>query len=393
MQTITSLAASDRRVFEALWRRGALSRAELAQDTGLTPPAITQIAKGLLHHGLVVELPARRGQRGQPSRPLSVDPSGGYAAGVNFSHSYMEVGVMDLSGCLLGLRKTPLAKASPQVIAETAVKGVRELIRQHRVPEDRMLGLGFALPGDFLEGGRRLLAHPAFPELDDQDLEAVFAGASPWPVYVENDGRTSAIGERIMGLGRELSAFMLVHIGHGVGGGLIIDGRPYRGARGNAGPIGLFFPYGRPRPSGEDLLANLREAGHPISDFDGLDDASLARSDALETWLQRAGRQLGEVLPLLGRFFDPQVIVVAGRMPPPLLERLAEIINLVRAIPEADPLPRVEVTASRLGSLAGVVGAASLPIFERLIVGDSDRAAAALQRGRSQKPVAGHLGA
>lgn len=366
---IKALSASDRRVFEAVWRRGTSSRAELAIDTGLTPPAITQICKGLLEHGWVSELPARKGQRGQPSRPLTVNPEGGYAAGVNFSHSYMEVGVIDLGGRLLGVRKTHFAEALPDIIAETAIMGVRELIREHGLPEGRMLGLGFALPGDFLEGGRRLLAHPAFPRLDHQDLRVVFQAASPWRVFVENDGRTSAIGERIVGLGRSLNAFMLIHIGHGVGGGLIIGGRPYRGARGNAGPIGLFFPYGQPRPSGEDLLAHLRSAGVAADDFDALDHMDIQSSEPLQDWLRRAGRQLEAVLPLLGRVFDPEVIVIAGRLPPPMLDRLAEVIDANGPIPSTDPLPRVQMVASRLGSLAGVVGAASLPIFEQLIQG------------------------
>ncbi|MFC5343419.1 ROK family protein (plasmid) [Brevundimonas staleyi] len=343
----------------------------MAIDAGLTPPAITQICKVLLHHGLVHELPARKGQRGQPSRPLAVDPAGGFAGGVNFSHSYMEVGVMDLSGRLLGVRKTALGEPRPQTIADTAVAGVRDLVRRHRVPADRMLGLGFAVPGDFREGGRRLLAHPAFPHLNDQDLGEIFQSASPWPVFVENDGRTSAIGERIIGIGRGLSAFMLIHIGHGVGGGLIIDGRPFRGARGNAGPIGLFFPYGLPRPSGEDLLAHLRAAGLAADDFDALDALDLESSGALDVWLGRAGEQLGRVLPLLGRFIDPEAIVIAGRLPPVLLDRLAEVISQVDVIPPGDPLPGPAVVASRLGSLAGVVGAASLPIYERLIRGAS----------------------
>src|SRR5690606_14618451 len=114
-------------------------------------------------------------------------------------------------------------------------------------------GIGISFPCDFQADGT-LLPHAYFPALREPGLVERFQATLGAPVMLENDGRVCAIGERVMGVGTAYRTFMLVHIGHGVGGGLIIDGKPYRGAQGNAGIMGQYYPYGAPRPSGQDLL-------------------------------------------------------------------------------------------------------------------------------------------
>ena len=103
------------------------------------------------------------------------------------------------------------------------------MIKAQGLDRARLIGVGVSIPLDFGTDGR-WLPHQLFPDLDDPHLEARFERILGPGVILENDGRVCAIAERMMGIGKAYRTIMLIHIGHGVGGGIIIDGKPYRGA-------------------------------------------------------------------------------------------------------------------------------------------------------------------
>ncbi len=366
------LSDSERRVLEALWRIGEASRVELAGLLGLTKPAVTQIVRALVVQGLVEERAPRRGARGQPARPVALAARAALAVGVNFSHTYVDVGFVDLLGRPLTIRSRPIAAPTLKDIANTAFDLIAEMRADLGAPSSRLLGVGFAAPGDFLSDGG-LLAHAYFPDLFGNDLRRDLAWRTDLPVFVENDGKACAIGELILGAGRAHRSFLVVHIGHGVGGGIVIDGRIYRGAWGNAGPIGVFWPLDRPRPSGQDLLETLNAAGAACRDFDQLEGIPLAETPALTAWVDRAAAQLEEVVPKIACVLDAEVVVLGGRLPPSILEAIVARIDLGNMFEHTDSLiggdiRRPRLVASQLGPRAGVVGSAMLPIHRHLLL-------------------------
>lgn len=360
------LLPSHRRVLDTIWRNGPSSRADIARQTGFTRPAITQIAQELSDRGLLTEQEARRGGRGQPSRPLVMRAEAGFAVGVNFSHSYVDVCLVDLSGAVIDTARVPAKATTAEAVGHAAAPAMARLIADHGLPRERLLGIGISVPGDFSRDGA-LLPHPMFADLAGPGLDQRFAESFGMEVILENDGRVCAIGERVIGIGAAYRTFMLVHIGHGVGGGIIIDGKPYRGALGNAGILGQFYPYGAPRPSGQDLLENLAQAGIAIGDFDGLETLPAESQAVVAAWVERAAGQLARELALVGRFFGPEAIILAGRLPPTIMTALVDAIDLSAVLAPTDLLPNPPLLASRLGSAAGMVGAATLPIFRTLL--------------------------
>ncbi len=363
---LPTLTGSSRKVIETILRHGPSSRAEIAEHTRFTRPAITQIVQELIDSGVLDEQPARRGQRGQPARPLAVRASAACSAGLNFSHSYMDVTLVDLGGAVIDLVSVPLASLDAETIGAIAKMQLDRLMAQHGLAPDRLLGVGISLPGDFDSDGS-FLPHAMFPLLRRPDLAASFGTLFDAPVFLENDGRACAIGERVMGAGRTYRSFMLVHLGHGVGGGLIIDGRPFRGALGNAGILGQYYPYGRPRPSAFDLLETLRTAGYAVEDFDGIPAIEHAAAATIAAWITRVAGQLSGDLARISRFLGPEAVIVAGRLPTSIITPLAATIDFPAILRPLDDLPIVPVQASVLGSKAGALGAASLPIFDALL--------------------------
>ena len=364
MQTSSSsnLSPSERRVLELIWRNGPIPRADIALATGLTGASVTRIAQSLTERALVSETVLHEGQRGQPTRPLSVEADAGFAVGVYFSHRHLEIGLVDMGGTIRSLARHEIAEADPETIAKITNDFVASRVAGGELPVDRLIGAGFALPGDFVGGPWRLNAHAYFPKLRHRDLRAEFAARLDCPVFVENDAASAALGERARGVGQNIDSFLFVHIGHGVGGGVVLGGKLYRGATGNAGMVGIQFPNDKPRPSGQDLFAHLANAGLNIGDFNDLEDLKIYDCPPLSGWVRRAGKQLREQLGITARLFDPQAIVLGGRLPLPLVHALLAEIDAPAFCDEGQGFAKPRLLASALGPRAGVIGAACLPI-------------------------------
>ncbi|USI73466.1 ROK family transcriptional regulator [Sphingomonas morindae] len=365
------LSASERRIFDLVWRQGPIARTDLVALSGMAGPSVTRLVRSLADRNLLEERVNRTGARGQPTRPVSIRPEGGRALGIYFSHHHVEMGMVDLGGRLINHDSRPIVDASPASLARLTNDFLSDM---KSMADGPLLGIGLAVPGDFIDGARRLNAHAFFPALARQDALADYAANVGEPVSVENDAASAALGERLVGVAQTIDSFLFVHIGHGVGGGIFMNGRLVRGARGNAGMLGIQFPNDRPRPSGQDLFATLSAAGIAADDFVDLEALDLNSCPVLRGWIRRAGAQLRAQLSITARLLDPDAVVIGGRLPLPLLQALTVEVGGAGFCDEGVGLPIPRVLCSALGRRAGVVGAAALPIVRTLLDWREDEA-------------------
>lgn len=359
------LSANERRVLDLILRKGKIARASIGPMLDLTSGTVTRLTQELLRDGLVEEVGTHRsGGRGTPSKPLAIHPDGAFAFGVSFSHTFIDVGLIDLTGKLLGSIRRTYDQAKPEIIREHARAAIKELEASTKVDKSRVQGIGFAVPGDFAPTSPFIIAHAFFPYLDHVDLAAVFAEDMPYPVYIENDCNCAAMGERLAGHGLRFNSFMSVFVCHGIGGGVIINGTLHRGAHGNAGGLHAFFPLSQPRPSGHDLFDTLARESVKVRDFCDLEASEAIDFNGVRPWLHRSGKQLRDALGVAARVLDPEAIVIGGRLPPAFLTELTKHIDdgqFCAGTPTTVP----SVLASELGSDAGVVGAAAMVLYSR----------------------------
>ncbi len=167
---LAQLSRNERQVLNAIWRHGPIARAELVDHINLTTGSLTRITQLMAEQGLLTETVRRSGGRGNPMRPLEIRAEGAYAFGVNFSHRYMDVGVVDLSGALRGSVRREFAEANPEVIVSTTRDAVDQLMSDCGIEAERVLGLCFAAPGEIRPDGRGIYPHPYFTNLKDIDL-------------------------------------------------------------------------------------------------------------------------------------------------------------------------------------------------------------------------------
>lgn len=349
---------------------GPLTRVELAGITGLTGPAIANITKRLLQDGLIEEAGQRRGGRGQPPTKLVVRPDACYSIGINIDRDHITIVVVDFSGETLIRVSEEVDFALPDQVRALYRRSIRNMLRRAGVDVAKVVGIGVAVPDDL--GLVDLPGRPAeYAAWDKTNMADLFREPLNLPVFVENDAAAAAMGEMQLGLGHTNNSFFYILISSGLGGGLVVDGSYLRGADGRSGELGFMRTV-----AGEEiqrmvslsgLARHLERNGCHLADVMGAADPDEATSACVAAWIEDAARQLTVPLDAINCLINPAAVLVGGRLPTALLERLAERANELMQ-ERASLLPTVApVIRAALSEDAPAVGAAILPFSHFLL--------------------------
>ncbi|MFE5122198.1 ROK family protein [Streptomyces sp. NPDC056669] len=343
-----------------------VSRPELAAHTGLTPQAVSKITARLRTEGLAVEAGQRASTGGKPPAVLRLVPGARHAIGLQLDRDELTAVLVDLAGTEVAARTAPFdfgARAEEALAAATAE--VRALLADAGtgltetggatggaiggVAGGGLLGVGVATPGPLDHGSGVLHRVTGFPQWDGFPLRDALAERLALPVVLDKDTNAAALG--LVTTGTAASAAYL-HLGTGLGAGLMLGGEVYRGARTDAG-----------------------EFGHQVIQLDGppcecgnrgcleaLCLAAVARDDHTD-----AARLLGVGAANLVRLLDIDRVLLGGRVvladPEPYVHGVATMIAEDSARASRLPVP---VDVVQRGGRAVVEGAARLvlaPLF------------------------------
>jgi predicted NBD/HSP70 family sugar kinase len=380
--SLSSLRELNRlRIVDFLRINGTASRAELARRTGLSRSTVSTLVSDLQRRGIVVEQPGQFAGEGQPGRPaalLQLDPAAGAAIGVDFDHDRVRVAVSDLSRIVLAEASTRFDVDHDAVGAlDLAADLVEQLLDEVDIGRDRVLGTGMALAGPIDHERGALHNSTVLPGWAEVDAGAELGRRVGTTVYVDNDANLGALAEVTLGAGRRARFAAYVQVGSGVGAGIVVDGSPYRGARGTAGEIGhvVVDPQGPLCRCGNrgcletvastGALQALVSAsrGHELTVQEMIAEA-LNGDAGCRRAITDAGRVVGSVVAGLVNLFSPEMVVVGGDLGEAgelLLEPLREAV-MRDALPEA--AAGLEIVAGELGERANLLGALALVLMQ-----------------------------
>jgi len=218
-------------VLQTLFHQGAMSRADLSRETGLTRVTISDLVAELIADGFVAEMGVREASGpGKPAILVDLDHAGHRIVGLDLSGSDTFIGaVLTLDGSIVARREVPFPAAED--VVSTVVDLARGLVAEAHAP---VLGIGVGTPGVVDDRGVILTA-PNFGWAGF-DLESALRGALGLPVLVANDANAAVLAEYTFGGAPD--DVLLVKVGRGVGSGLLLAGQPMRGSRFAAGEIG-----------------------------------------------------------------------------------------------------------------------------------------------------------
>lgn len=355
---------SERAILDRLRRFGTSTRAELTHASKMAPQSTARLIDGLVTRGFLRLGDKVRNGRGQPTVQVDIVPGSALSIGVSIMSDAVSVGVMDLGGGMVrGAVATDLPMTLDSILA-FARKEADRLVEANGHDRTRLLGLGVAVSGNFTGTGARLATTHWLEDLAGRDLDIDFEAAFGLPTLVENDGTAAAIGEALVGMGRTFTSFAYIFFGAGLGGGLVVDGSPWRGFNGNAGEFSRSIPLSEipDRPTLESLRALVGVHGVELASVAELESRFDLAWPGVEAWLERARRPLLQIIAAITSVADPEAIVFGGRLPQGLGERLvAAVANDVDVeLTRSAPLPQL-VAATNLPDGA-LYGAAALPL-------------------------------
>lgn len=352
---------NQRITLHAIRVHGPLTRMDLARITGLTPPAIANITRRLLADGLIEEAGRRRGGRGSPPANLIINPEACYSIGLNVDRDHITIVLVNFLGETVARRSQEAAFALPEDVAAFYRESVASMLAEASVDLNQVVGVGVASPDDL--GLVELPGRPADYSLwNTAEWEQLFGGPFGLPVFVENDSAAAAMGEQQLGFGQDYASFFYILVSWGLGGGLVIDGNYFRGADGRSGEIGFLSSSDGQQIQKDVSLSGLamllKQHGALPADLER-DDARLAA--VVDGWLDTAVKRLMEPLAAINCLINPAAILVGGRLPGDLIDRLVRHLNAAQQRSSSGAPATAPVERALLAEDAPAVGAAILP--------------------------------
>ncbi len=242
--SLSSLREFNRlKVLEVVREQGTVSRSEIAKLTGLARSTVSTLVGELQRAGLVVEREdsptGNAASGGRPPLLISLDPGAGAVIGIQLDHDFVRVAIADLALTVLaeGAIQTDVDHDA-QAGLDAAADLVASLLAKTGIDADRLIGAGVALSGPIDRTTGQVEPGTILPSWVGVDVASWLSERLELPVAVENDANLGALAESVLGAGRGASEMVYVMLSGGIGGGLILGGRLYRGARGIAGEIG-----------------------------------------------------------------------------------------------------------------------------------------------------------
>ena len=286
--------------------------------------------------------------------------------GVDLGGTKIAAGIVNRTGTIESRVEVPTPKGSDAEV----VAGIEEAVA--RLLDDSVAAIGLGVPSTVDQQTGRAVSSVNIP-LHDVPLRDLVGRRFGLPCGIDNDANAAAIAEWQVGAGRGTRYMVMLTLGTGVGGGLILDGRPYRGSVGAAAELGHIVIEHDGRPCQGTCTGH----GHIEAYATGLAagaaaEAAFGSGSDTRTLIERAtegderaleilreiGRRLGSVLGSLVNIFNPEAIVIGGgwgEAADGFLLQPAREVMLREALSPGREL--VRVVPAQLGPDAGLVGA------------------------------------
>lgn len=380
---------------------GPIARVMLAQRLGLSRTTVSSIIDALLRERLVregrfLEATSRGGRR---AILVHFNADAGRILGVDVGRTHLTMILTNLAPEIVAQRSVSFnTDRGPAVCLPILISEIRTFVEASEVNWESIAGIGLGIPGPLSADLHRLSSPPHMPGWDNIDIWESLQAAFNKPLYIDNDANMGALGESRCGAGRGNADMAYVKIGTGIGAGLIINGRIYRGHQGSAGELGhLTIDENGPvcvcgnrgcletlaaapaivvdARQGISLARKLASAEGPPAgapllgrrvyvDIADVVEAAQHGDAASIAALERAAERIGLVLAGLVNLFNPEAIVIDGSV-----SRAGEIL--------LTPLKRVVASASLPAAwkgtriLLGELGVAAIALGAALTVLDA----------------------
>ncbi|MCU6712739.1 ROK family transcriptional regulator [Paenibacillus sp. J5C_2022] len=362
-------------VLKCIWSMEPVSRIELVEKTGLTSGTITNLTQDLIKVGLLREEELSTGHVGRRRVNLRLNPQRLKMIGIDIGRTSYEVVITDLTGQTLRSTEHPLsASDTPEQVLFAVSASLKGMTADMGLQQSDILGAGLSIPGPMNLQEGTLLVPPNFASWEYYPVKRELEARLGMDILMNDDARTSALAERWFGYGRKEPNFVYVTMGQGIGGGIVSDGEVLQGSNGLYGQVGhiTVMPDGELCECGNtgcwetvgSIPGILRRWAHGAgAEHKTIDDFFTAVKEGeprAERCLESTLKVMESTLTTLFNVYDPDLLILGGKLYPYLQGYLPRIQNHVKASVYPFFQHRVRIESASFGASQSAVGAASL---------------------------------
>ncbi|WP_172559602.1 sugar metabolism global transcriptional regulator Mlc [Vibrio fluvialis] len=325
------------RVYKLIDQKGPISRIDLSKESELAPASITKITRELIEAHLIHETTVQEAiSRGRPAVGLQTNNEGWQFLSMRLGRGYLTIALHELGGDVLIDTKIDIHEIDQDDVLERLLFEIDEFFQTYAAQLDRVTSIAITLPGLVNSDQGIVLQMPHY-NVANLALGPEIYKATGLPVFVANDTRAWALAEKLFGHSQDVDNSVLISIHHGLGAGIILDGRVLQGRHGNIGELGhiQIDPNGKRCHCGnigcletvassqaireqvaERLAAgeasSLSEKAHEDITIEDI-CATAAEGDPLAVdVVETLGRYLGSAIAIVINLFNPEKVLIGG---------------------------------------------------------------------------------
>lgn len=374
-----------RKIIKQLFLYGAMTNTDLGQYVKLSTPKIISLLNELKIEGLIEELGQGNSSGGRRPNLYGNREDAFYIIGISINIYKTSVSIFNAKNQKITDNQIlPLTISHGISIIDPIVDFTESIILEKQIPREKILGIGIEMPGmvDSVTGINKTYMVSELP------VAEVFQNKFGLEVLIENDAKTRAFAELRFGLARSKRNVLAIHLDWGIGLGIIVNGKLYKGRDGFAGEFGhlpmvengILCKCGKQGcletiASGTAIARMAKEGmkdgrssflGELIDgDLENIEirkvvQAAIMGDQYSISILANVGHWLGKGFAYLIQIFNPDLIILGGRMSEANQFILPPIQQSIQIFCNPELSNEIEIKVSELGSQAGIQGVATL---------------------------------
>ncbi len=323
------------RVYKLIDQFGPISRIDLSKLSSLAPASITKITRELIDAHLIHETTVQEAtSRGRPAVGLQTNNQGWQFLSMRLGRGYLSIALHELGGDVLIDTKIEIHEVDQEDVLARLLYEIDDFFESYNEQLDRVTSIALTLPGLVNSDQGIVLQMPHYNVKNLNIGEEIFK-ATGLPVFVANDTRAWALAENLFGHSQDCDNSVLISIHHGLGAGIILDGRVLQGRHGNIGELGhiQIDRSGAPCHCGNrgclETVASSQAIRDEVSKRLAKGEASVlseceditveaiceaaANGDALAIGvIEKLGEHLGSAIAIVINLFNPEKVLIGG---------------------------------------------------------------------------------
>ena len=383
-----------KKIVNYLYFHGPKSSVEISKKLNSSIPTITVLLGELCKSEIVIDYGPGTSSGGRRPNMFGLKNDSLFILGVDIGRYSTKMAIFDTNFKeVTGLITINIKLSSTLEALDEIFEAAQKLIYNSEINHDKLIGVGVDMPGliDAKAGYNYTYLNPK-----DDSLANVLSQRFDLPVFIENDAKARALAEYRFGLAKGRKNVLCLHVGWGLGLGIIINGKIYRGHSGFTGefshlPItgnGVLCECGKRGcletiASGKGLVRLAKEQietqkDSPLAKVIVNQEKDLVPKSIIEaanhgdqfaiSIISQVGLELGKGIAILIQLLNPELIILGGRVASANQYLLTPIQQSLNHYCMPRLRDQVEIKISELGSNANILGAVATAIeniFER----------------------------